>query len=351
MLMCYSSKPGSDYMSTTLLSSLSDTSKEQLIHELKDFYIPYRDSLDLPSYATFGCEIEFNIPGYDFEYAKKIHKEGYDNAALQFMQGIYMPLIWDVVEEIEGRIEIVSDVLVDCKNCWEKLSYILSILVDNDAYYNGLGGSHAHAGMQIIGNDFEKWKLFFKLWACYEEEIIRFTNGEYYLDRKKMELYAGRSKKIIYEWLEDEKLQQKQKIPSTLCVREQNLEFLDEDCIKKYISPDIYFLNNKNATIEFRSPNLTLNRIIWQNNINLFIKLMLAVTKSNFDVELLEHRYNKEKKMILPCKTYFDEKAFELCDLIFDNDFDKKCFLRQYYKDFDDSVKSDLMIKSKPFWK
>lgn len=55
--------------------------------------------------------------------------------------------------------------------------------------------------------------------------------------------------------------------------------------------------------------------------------------------------------MILPCKTYFDEKAFELCDLIFDNDFDKKCFLRQYYKDFDDSVKSDLMIKSKPFWK
>ncbi len=338
-------------MSTTLLSSLSDTSKEQLIHELKDFYIPYRDYLNLPSYATFGCEIEFNIPGYDFEFEKKLNKKGYDNAAYQFMYEIGVPLIWNVEEEIEGRIEIVSDVLVDSKDSWGKLSYILSFLKDKGAYYNGLGGSHVHAGMQIIGNDFEKWKLFFKLWACYEEEIIRFTNGEYYFDRKKMELYAGRSRKIIYKWLENKELHELKKIPRGLCYHEQNLELDDSDCLKNYISPGEYFNNNKSATIEFRSPNLTLNRIIWQNNINLFIKLMLAVTKSNFDVELLEHRYNKEKEMILPCKTYFDEKAFELCDLIFDNDFDKKCFLRQYYKDFDNSIKSDLMIKSKPFWK
>ncbi len=339
-------------MSTTMFSSLDVSDKKRLIHELRDFYIPYRKSLDLPKYASFGGEIEFSIKGYDYSYKQNLKKAGYGSTtAFEFMNSIGTPKIWKIKDEIGSRIEVETDVLGDDKDTWDTLKYLLSFLIEKGAYYNGEGGSHVHAGMQIIGNDFEKWKLFLKLWACYEEEIIRFTNGEYYFDREKMNFYADRSKKIIFEWLNDEELQREKRITNKLTYQEQNIDFSNPNNIKKYISPDKYFNNDKNVTVEFRSPNLTLNHIIWQNNINLFIKMMLAVTKEDFDLEKLEYRYVNEKNVDILEKISSDEKAFELCDLIFDNDFDKHCFLRQYYKDFDIPIKENKMIKSKPFWR
>ena len=53
----------------------------------------------------------------------------------------------------------------------------------------------------------------------------------------------------------------------------------------------------------------------------------------------------------LPKEVNFDNKAFELCDLVFDNDFDKHCFLRQYYKDFNNPKSHDEMEVSNNFTK
>ena len=99
-------------------------------------------------------------------------------------------------------------------------------------------------------------------------------------------------------------------------------------------------------TVEFRSANGTLNKVIWQNLINFYVKMMYSCGSSNFDIELLNYR---QTKGIEP--NYYDDMAFELCDLVFDNDFDKHCFLRQYYKDFDEPNIKNPFLESKAFWK
>ena len=45
------------------------------------------------------------------------------------------------------------------------------------------------------------------------------------------------------------------------------------------------------GTIEFRCPNGTLNEVIWQNNLNLFVHLLLYAKSNDFD----EYRVEKRK--------------------------------------------------------
>ena len=47
----------------------------------------------------------------------------------------------------------------------EKLRCELETFLNkNGAYNDGGCASHIHAGLGIIGNDADKWKLFLKLW-------------------------------------------------------------------------------------------------------------------------------------------------------------------------------------------
>lgn len=315
--------------------------------DLKDFYIPYRKTLNLPSNVTFGVEIETNMKGYD---SKFIRKSFFNNSASKFLNKKKAPKIWRATEEIDNTIEIVSDVLTDDENSWNDLSKVLTFLNENDAYNNGGCAAHIHAGLAIIGNDINKWELFLKLWMIYEEEIIRFTNGEYYFDRAKMNIYSKRIKKIILDLLKvNNNLLNDGLVPSSFCMQDTSICFSNEkvlkilDLSKKNVAYDKY------KTIEFRCPAYTINKIIWQQNINLLLKMMLSVTNDNFDKELLE--YKLENEISHPKYKYNDDKAFELCDLVFDNDYDKLCFLRQYYKDFNEPKEKKVDAKSSCFWR
>ena len=87
------------------------------------------------------------------------------------------------------------------------------------------------------------------------------------------------------------------------------------------------FANNyktyqKDNTIEFRFPNGTLNPIIWQNNINVFTKMMLYVQSGSVNQNLLDDRISnnhkikstflrfgeKKKQPLLHLKTYKNTK-------------------------------------------
>lgn len=324
--------------------SLSD--KKRLIEELKCFYIPYRDSLNFDKSYTFGCEIEFNMKGYYNNINDINSSKAYD-----FMKSIGYKYRWSVLSELDSRLEIVSDVLTDKKEDWLLLKDILFFLNNNGAYYNGKGGSHVHVGNQIIKGDFDCFTSFLKLFACYENEIIRFTNGEYYFDRMQFEYMCKRSKAIIFDMLEKKDFIKRKNVSSLLCNKMNSINFSYSDFFKIIKAGSDAYKYDKANTTEFRTPSLTLNPIIWQNNINFFVKLMSCTLKEDFDIELLNYRYFKEKKLNLYDKKYSDEKAFELCDLVFDNVFDKYCFLRQYYKDFDSSLINSTMSKSKPFYK
>lgn len=332
-------------MNNTKISALNNDLKRKLLVSLADFYIPYRDSLNLDKNVTFGCEIEFNIPGYSSN-----KNDASDLCAILFMREIGYLYPYRVTSEINDRIEIITNVLSDKKCDWNMLRDVLKFLTDKGAYYNGKGGSHVHVGNQIILDDFDSFIIFLKLFACYENEIIRFTNGEYYSDRKQFMYMCARSKEIIFDMLRKNDFLKCRNVSRYLCRKMTSINFPYSDFYKTTEIGNNPFIYNKENTTEFRTPSLTLNPIIWQNNINLFTKMMLCMKNKDFDKELLDFRYNKEKNNIFFNKNYYDDRAFELCDLVFDNDFDKYCFLRQYYKDFNEPKKADYMSKSRPFY-
>ena len=105
-------------------------------------------------------------------------------------------------------------------------------------------------------------------------------------------------------------------------------------------------------TIECRVANGTFNPIIWQNNINLLIKLLEYSKSEDFNDELLNRRLQETISKEIPSNIYKysqiqTESAIELADLIFDNNLDKIYFLRQYFKDM--TVGTKPLTKSKSF--
>ncbi len=107
-------------------------------------------------------------------------------------------------------------------------------------------------------------------------------------------------------------------------------------------------------TIEFRTPNGTFSPVIWQNNVNLLIKLLNYVSSSRYDDDIVSKRMKLNGKkyynnLELYRETFLDQ-ALELCDMVFDNNLDKGYFLRQYLKNFqvyadDEEIKAKRFIK------
>ena len=91
-----------------------------------------------------------------------------------------------------------------------------------------------------------------------------------------------------------------------------------------------------NNTFEYRAPNGTLDPVIWQNNLNIIVKMMKYCNSDNFNLELVENRISKNIMNLSNYKYYRSidiDGLLEFADLIFDNNLDKIYFLRQYLKD------------------
>ena len=105
---------------------------------------------------------------------------------------------------------------------------------------------------------------------------------------------------------------------------------------------------NKN-TVEFRSPNATIEEIVWQNNINAFTKLMLAATKGLIDEECLDYKISNFTNYDFMYKEICLKSVLEFVDLIFDNNLDKIYFLKQYFKDFKDISQFNSLKRTRKF--
>lgn len=310
--------------------------------KLEDFYIPYRKTLDLPKNVTFGLEVEFKMDPFNDSYKSNFIDE--DNAARVFMKDIGYDYNYDVECEINDHIELVSPVLTDSAKTWEELDNILTFIKNNDGYYSGMCGAHVHVGKNILNNN-DAWINFFKLWYIFEDDIFRFTNGENYKLRENGDYKAAKIdnvckniikdyntfKDIDISYLASNKLVAVN-FPSPLrCDDFSNL-------LKTNGDPKA---NNILNTVEFRSPNGTINPVIWQNNVNFFTKFMLSCTNENLDTEKLDYLYNNK----------FLANVDDLVSFVFKDELDNKCFLRQYYKDFSNPDFKIRGTKSKPFWK
>lgn len=314
-----------------ILSKMNGKELQDLIFYLDTYYLELRESLNLDKSVTFGIEIE-----YENANKEKITKE------LSNIKTV------DWITKADGSLknggEINSPVLNDIPNSWNDLKKIC-LAIKKNAIIGPHSGGHIHIGTQVLGDKIESWLNFIKLWSVYENIIFRFSYGEYLTARPSILKYAFPVSK--YFWCDYKSLMEEKEIEVRDIIK--RISYERHQAVNLYNAYDASNINLNN-TIEFRCPNGTLNPIIWQNNINFFVKLLLSSKNNEIDNDIINYRKNKLQniKYNLYNEIYLSE-ALEFCDMIFSNNLDKLYFLRQYLKSYENS---DLdLVKAKKFTK
>lgn len=333
--------------SNDYISQMNQEELNKFLDDLNGSYLKLRENLGFDKDVTFGLEIEFEHADYD-----AVKKELCDsNLNKKWRLGYDYSLI-------EGR-EITSPILRDNSETWETVKQICSYVTPHAVIDNQCGG-HIHVGAHLLKNQPTNWLNFIRLWQAYENIIFRFTYGEYTSARLSMKY--SKPVKYTFDKKYDEILKKYQEInPQN---ETENEIFILDDIIKKVggirnrainfgniTSSRIKELNN---TIEFRCPNGTLNPIIWQNNVNLLVNILLCSTNNNFNKYVVDARVQKNEiyddvDLILDYDEIYLEQALEFADLVFTDNLNKMYFLRQYLKSF--QVEKKSLVKAKKFTK
>ena len=296
-------------MSSDKLSELNKKSLDEYFDYLNKQQLYYRDSLSLQEFVTFGIEIEY----------EKFKREKVDNYTIRTLKKWHS----DDDSTLKMGGEVTSPILTDSLTTWKELRKICNYLRKNKVYTKGNAGGHIHVGSHIMNADLEAWRCFLKTYMIYENELVYFLNGEDKLARKSASEYAKLVSSTYYKRLDDinEARDLKELYYAIILSKKNALSFYYTKL--KSTHRDVY------NTVEFRSPNSSVNELIWQNNVNTVTKLMLAARNKKIDEDFLDYKLEKE-----PDKFALLPKALELADIIFDNDLDKMYFLKQYKKDF-----------------
>lgn len=308
--------------SDSVNSYFSEFNKDQielLYRNLINFYLIYRNRLNLPSNLTFGVEIEY-------EKLNKGIVTNYVNKEL---------IKW--VSKKDGSLdfggEITSPIMNDNLSYWKELKRICTFLTKNNAVTNLHAGGHIHIGANILDDNIDAWKTFLKIYICYEHILFRFGYGDKLNSRKTLKVYAYPIASYLYNNI--------QYINNANTLEDLHYILEKKDYYDAISFKHIRFNNNFNYryhTIEFRFPNATTNEVIWQNNINVFSKMIIASLSNKINDEFLDYKLehiNELKKNDYRFDLIYLEDALEFVDLIFDNNLDKMYFLRQYFKNFE----------------
>jgi len=324
------------------LSKLSVLDQSMMRSTLSNYNLELRDTLNIDKNISFGTEIE-----YELAYKEQIKEE---------VKELLGDKNWKIHKDeslFEGA-ELISPVLTDTKDSWIDLRTACDIVSEGAQIVRSASG-HVHICMNILGNNPKYWRNFAKLWMAYEYIIFRFLYGEYTSGREGIEKYAKPVSKILiddFDRIEDRShmtcAMYMMKVLNAGDDRRKAINFRNAS------NTDLINYNqiaDKN-TIEFRAANGTFNEIIWQNNINLLVKLLEYAKSPKYDEETINRRLQIIKEREIPSniikysRVYLND-PIELADLIFDNNLDKLYFLRQYYKDM--TVGHEPLTKSKTF--
>lgn len=324
------------------ISQMNNSDRVHLMFILREYLLELRNTLNIDKNIKFGTEIEF---------------EDANREALEInLYSIFHDYSWKVHEDksLYQGAEVVSPILSDSEKTWTDLSTVCNIISNNANIVRSASG-HIHICMNILGNNPKYWRNFAKLWMTYENVIFRFLYGEYSSPRQDIEKYAKPISKVLIDDLDRIEDRSRMKTANYMLKvlnagddRRRALNFRNASNTALYnFDKEV----NKN-TIECRVANGTFDPIIWQNNINLLVKLLEYCKREDFNDELLDKRLKEIISKEIPESIYKysqiqTESAIELADLIFDNNLDKIYFLRQYFKDM--TVGTKPLTKSKSF--
>lgn len=298
-----------------MISDLSEIDRKQFLYELKDYLITYRYNLGVEKKQTFGVEIEF--VGKNCDNLEK-------NISIEQLQNFRYETKYDFNTNKTYGGEMVSKVLKDQMEDWKQLKEMCEFLVENNYLIDNRCGGHIHIGSQALSSS-KALKRLIKIWSMFEDIIYYFscTGGNF---RPSMESFASPLA-----------LKMRQILLNKNKINIKNIHEYFPDYKRSAIDfTRTYDLRREKRcnTIEFRCPNGTLDYIIWQNNINFFIKLLSRCNKGgNFDII---DKYIKEQKFATGNLNDYQkiniDKAIVLSDFIFNKEEDKKNFLKQYIK-------------------
>ena len=320
------------------LSSLKGLDLQEFICLLYQVNIGYRNNLGIDDNYTFGVEIEME----DIISSECVEK----NVSDLFLNGKW---VVDNDGTLTNGKEVRSPILRDNYYCWEDLRKVCNKL----KYLGSIGdhcGGHVHTGAHSLGSDMESWINFLKLWSTYENIIYRFGYGEFFGPRPIILDYAKDiSNDIWFElFLSGHKFKSVLDLKLYLGVDEAQAINFDNINAK---NPDKFCEKN---TVEIRCFNGTLNPIIWQNLINLPLKMMMYAIRFDFNHDIINRRHKKIYYKSDSFESYsqvFLNQALEFCDLIFNNNLDKIYFLRQYLKTTEVFPKENPFTRTRKFTK
>ncbi len=323
--------------SNDLFTHFRGVDLQELIVQIENYFLEYRDKLDLPNYLTFGVELE------------------YENVLRKTVNSYVAINLHNWKSKGDGSLafggEVTSPIMTDQKKYWQELKKICEFLSKKKADTMHNAGGHIHLGVYILGNDVEAWRQFIKLYMIYESVIFRFIYGDKISGRKKLYKYAPPISDKLYSYLSQIN-QAKDIIEIRYSLPTNDRYYALNFCNVNFYDPKTS--TNKN-TLEFRSPNASTNAVIWQNNINTFAKMLMASKAKVMDEEFLDYKLKNEYFTYSGNEQLYNniylKNALEFSDLVFDNNLDKIYFLRQYLKDFQDNYGIKTAVKAKRFIK
>lgn len=321
-------------------SKMSEKDLHELLYEIDNYYLTLRNYLGFDDSITFGLELEFE--------KAKIKDIREQLKRLELTENYYSDINWLIKSDdslINGA-EITSPILTDKKDTWKKLKEVCEIINQNAIIGENCGG-HIHVGLQALGENPESWLNFIKLWAVYENVIYRFSYGKYLTARENIITFAEPLATPF--WEDYQSLRKCNDLLVTDIIAKISHKI--NQAVNFYCVTDLDTEKPRN-TIEFRCPNGTLNPVIWQNNVNLFVNILNYSKSLSFNDDIIERRYQINLDQVSNIESYgkiYLQQALELCDMIFTNNLDKIYFLRQYLKSFE--IGSKPLIKAKIFTK
>lgn len=330
-----------------MLQDMHGSELQDFLQDLAKFYLNLRTNLKIAADITFGLEIECDK--LDLAKVRKWLSKAnlYNLNKSQYWQV-------DIDMSLKHGGEVISPILRDNVQTWQELSKVCTML-HKYAKLEDKAGGHIHVGAQIF-RDYTYFWQFLKIWMAYENIIYRFGYGEYLTERPSLihfaEPVAYLLKKEYPYWENIINETPAEEFLSDV------IDVLHHRFYQKSSRNEAFNLNNIKSfktiaemnTIEFRCPNASINPVIWQNNVNLFLKMIINLNRAFASEEIIIDRIKKIKQD--DCSLYwyreiYLDQALEFCDLVFDNNLDKIYFLKQYLKSGKTADKA--LVKSPKF--
>lgn len=322
-----------DLLGNDKFSNFNGITKEQVLKNINESLLEYRNLLFIPDDITFGTELEFD--NCEIKVVKK-------QLSKYNLKGS-----WQTKDEpsIKTGGEVVSPILTNTEESWVNLKKVCDILKIKAANTD-LCSAHVHVGRNILGENIKTFENFIYLWSAYEHIIFRFCYGEFLSPRQNISGFATPTR-TRFQKIYNDSISKNYTLAKLL----EELSFKRELAVN-FKNVDLDLKKENKNTIEFRCPNGTFNEVVWQNNINLFVHLLMYAKSENFDLDKIKYQ-NKKMALLSSNIAYYNEvyleDAITLCDLIFDKNIDKMYFLRQYIKNYKTSY--EFLAPAKTFTK